>query len=69
MKKLGMVLIAGVMSLGLTGCIDDLFGTSKECYSYSPCNGAPNGNGYSCDNAPTTCWATLTECQASSQCE
>ncbi|MCK5334602.1 MAG: hypothetical protein KAQ67_00495, partial [Gammaproteobacteria bacterium] len=60
---LAVLLMAGMMSLGLMGC------DSKECFSFSNCSGAPNNFGYTCDNAPTTCWPTLAECQASSQCE
>ncbi len=60
MKTLAVLLMAGMMSLGLMGC------DSKECGFITNCSG---GAGYSCDNAPTTCWLTLAECQASSQCE
>ena len=65
MKKIMMVLAAGMMSFGLAGCGDD-----KECSSYSNCRDG-NGDlvpGYSCDNS-SVCYSTIEQCQSSSSCE
>jgi len=63
MKKIMMVLAAGMMSFSMIGC------DSKECSSYSNCR--DNGvlvPGYSCDNS-SVCYPSIEQCQASSSCE
>lgn len=62
MKAFSVMVFASMVSFGLLGC------DSKDCEVVS-CSGASGGSGYSCDNEPTVCWETLTECQNSSNCE
>jgi len=50
MKKLAMVVMAAAMSFGLTGCIDDLFG-SDDCSYYGTSGGCSSSIPYSCPSS------------------
>jgi len=60
MKKIMMVIAAGMMSFGLIGC-----GDSDSCFNVADCSGS---SGYACDDSGRTCWSTKQQCQDSSVC-
>ena len=66
MKKLAMLLMAGVMSFGLTGCLDDVVG-SNDCSYFGNSGGCTSSFPYSCPQA-NNCYTTSSACASGGEC-
>jgi len=66
MKKLVMIAFAAAMSFGLTGCIDELFGTD-DCTYFGNTGGCDYDFPYSCSQA-SKCYTSSSACSNGGQC-